>query len=72
MKKRTVLRLISLAMFIVAVIFVVCALSAPNLGRTFYIGSIAIGVKVWRAFYGVYAVATVGLFVGSFFVKEKQ
>lgn len=72
MKIRTALRLISLAMFIVAVIFVVCALSAPTLGRTFYIGSIAIGAEVWRIFYGVYAIAMVGLFVGSFFVKEKQ
>ena len=71
MKKRTVLRLISLGMFVIAVIFVVCALSAPTLGRTFYIGSIAIGAEVWRVFYGVYAIAMVGLFVGSFFVREE-
>lgn len=70
MKKRTVLRLISLGMFVIAVIFVVCALSAPTLGRTFYIGSIAIGAEVWRVFYGVYVIAMVGLFVGSFFVKR--
>lgn len=71
MKKRTALRLASLAMFVIAVIFVVCALSAPNLGRTFYIGNIAIGAKVWRVFYGVYAIATVGLFVGSFFIRKE-
>ena len=70
MKKRTVLRLISLGMFVIAVIFVVCALSAPTLGRTFYIGNIAIGAEGWRVFYGVYVIAMVGLFVGSFFVKR--
>lgn len=70
MKKRTVLRLISLGMFVIAVIFIVCALSAPTLGRTFYIGNIAIGAEVWQVFYGVYVIAMVGLFVGSFFVKR--
>ena len=71
MKKRTVLRLISLGMFVIAVIFIVCALSAPTLGRTFYIGNIAIGAEVWQVFYGVYVIAMVGLFVGSFFVREE-
>jgi len=37
MKTKTKLRLISLAMFVVAVVFVICALSAPTLGKTIYI-----------------------------------
>jgi len=72
MKTKTKLRLISLAMFVVAVVFVVCALANPALGRVFYIGSIKIGSDIKRAFYAVYAVVMVVLFGASFFVKEKK
>ncbi|MBQ7822437.1 MAG: hypothetical protein IJ391_09190 [Clostridia bacterium] len=71
MNKKILFRIISLAMFIIAVIFVFCALSAPNLGTVFYIGNIKIGVEVWRVFYAVYTFVTVGLFVLSFFVDNK-
>ena len=72
MKARKILRLISLAMLIVAVVFVFCALSNPALGSVFYIGSIKIGADIKRAFYAVYALVMVALFVASFFVKEKK
>ena len=68
---RTKLRLISLVMLVVAVIFVFCALSAPNLGRTIYIGDFVFGAEQWRFCYKVYAVVMVMLFGASFFVKEK-
>lgn len=70
MRKRIVLRLISLGMLVIAIIFVACALSNPTLGSVFYIGSIPIGVDVWRVFYAVYVLVMVALFVASFFVKK--
>ena len=70
MKKSMVLRGISLGMFVVAIIFIACALANPALGRTFYIGEIAIGAEVWRVFYAVYAVVMAILFVLSFFVGK--
>lgn len=71
MRTRKVLRLISLCMLIVAAIFVFCALSNPALGQVFYIGNLEIGPEIWRAFYAVYAVVMVVLFVVSFFAKKK-
>ncbi|MBQ6835755.1 MAG: hypothetical protein IJN37_04250, partial [Clostridia bacterium] len=70
MKARRTLRLISLVMLIVAVVFVFCALSNPALGKVFYIGSIKIGADIKRAFYAVYAIVMVALFGISFFVKD--
>ena len=70
MKKSMALRTLSLGMFIVAIIFIACALANPVLGRTFYIGNIAIGAEVWRVFYAIYAIIMVILFVASFFVGK--
>ena len=70
MKKK--LRVISLIMLAAAVIFVACALSAPNLGRTVFIGSFRFGARQWRVCYAVYAIIMVALFAASFFVKEKK
>ena len=72
MKARRILRLISLVMLIVAVVFVFCALSNPALGKVFYIGSIKIGADIKRAFYAFYAIVMVALFGISFFVKDKK
>ena len=70
MKKGMVLRIISLIMFVVAIIFVACALANPALGRTFYIGNIAIGAEIWRVFYAIYAIVMAILFILSFFVGK--
>ena len=70
MKKGMILRIISLVMFVVAIIFIACALANPALGRTFYIGDIAIGAEVWRVFYAIYAIVMAILFVMSFFVGK--
>lgn len=72
MKVRKTLRQISLVMLILAVVFVFCALSNPALGRTIYVGDLVFGAKQWRFCYKVYAIVMVGLFVTSFFVKEKS
>ena len=72
MKARRTLRLISLVMLIVAVVFVFCALSNPALGKVFYIGSIKIEADIKRTFYSIYAIVMVALFGISFFVKDKK
>ena len=70
MKKKTILRLISLLMLIIAVIFVACALCCPTLGTTIYIGSFAFGAEQWRVCYALYVFVMFALFGASFFVKE--
>ena len=72
MRNKTKLRLISLAMLVVAVVFVFCALACPTLGRTIYIGNFKFGAEQWRFCYKVYAIVMVMLFGSSFFVKEKK
>ena len=72
MKRRTVLRPVSLAMFLVAVVFVAIALSNPALGSVFYIGPFRIGADVWRAFYAAYAIVMAALFVLSFVPSKKH
>lgn len=49
MKKR--LRIISLTMLIIAIIFVLCALSNPQLGHAIYIGNFRFGADQWRVCY---------------------
>lgn len=71
MKKRK-LRLASLLMFVIAVVFVFCALSNPTLGSAVYIGSFYFGAEQWRVCYAVYTLVMAGLFISSFFVKEKE
>lgn len=61
-------RIISGIMLIAAIGFLAVTLTNPQLGSVFYIGDIPIGSSVWRAFYCIYAIVTVGLFVASFFV----
>lgn len=59
-------------MLIVAVVFVLWALSNPGMGKVFYIGGIKIGADVKRAFYAVYVIVMTALFGISFFVKGKK
>lgn len=70
MKKK--LRIISLVMLVIAIIFVICALSAPNLGHTIYIGSYEFGAEQWRICYAIYVIIMAALFISSYFVKEKK
>ena len=70
MKRKNILRLISLLMLIIAVIFVACALCCPTLGTTIYIGGFAFGAEQWRVCYAIYVFVMVALFGASFFVKE--
>ena len=72
MKKKTVMRLISLLMLIAAVVFVAIALGNPQLGRVIWIGPFRFGVREWYVCYGLYVLVMIGLFIGSFFVREKK
>ncbi|MBQ8390277.1 MAG: hypothetical protein IJX52_04800 [Oscillibacter sp.] len=72
MKKHRLLRWISLLMFVIAVVFVLCALSNPALGHTIYIGDFAFGAEQWRLCYAIYAIVMAGLFIASFFVDRKE
>ena len=70
MKARTKLRLVSLVMFVAAVVFVICAMSCPTCGSVFYIGSFRVDGEVLRVFYKGYAIVTVLLFALSFLVPK--
>ena len=72
MKARWTLRIISLVMFVVAVIFVFIALSCPTCGSVFYIGNFRVGADIWRTFYKFYAIVMVLLFVLSFIIPKKK
>lgn len=72
MSKKRVFRLISLIMLIIAVIFVTCAISNPQLGRVISIGSFRFGVEQWRICDTISAIGMIGLFVASFFVKGSK
>ena len=70
MKFKSMLRLISFVMLIVAIIFLAIALTHPELGAVFYIGNLKIDSEIWRAFYAVYAIVMVALFGVSCCVKK--
>lgn len=72
MKRKTKLRLISLAMLAIAVVFLFCAVSCPTLGHVFYLGPFRIAAEQWRVFYKLYAAITVGLFLLSFLIRERK
>ena len=72
MKLKKILRAVSLFMLIIAIAFLIFALSHPQLGSVFYIGDLAIGSDIWRVFYAVYATIMVDLFLASFFVKNED
>jgi len=69
---KVILRIVSGVMLVIAVFFLSFALNHPEFGSVFYIGRWEIGASVWRAFYLVYAITTVFLFVLSFFVGRKE
>lgn len=72
MNRKVVLRLISLVMFVVAVVFVLIAMSNPTLGHVFYIGSFRVDGDVLDIFYMVYLVIMVLLFLASFIGKREK
>ncbi len=72
MSRKTKLRLASLILLLIALVFLFCAVSCPTLGRVFYLGPFRIAAEQRRAFYGLYAAVTAGLFLLSFFIRERK
>ncbi len=72
MKLKSILRLVSLVMLVIAIVFLSYALTHPELGTVIYIGSLKIGSAIWRAFYLIYIIVMIALFGISFFVKDKK
>ena len=72
MMVKKILRIMSGVMLTIAVVFLAVALTHPELGTVFFIGSLKIGSAIWRVFYLLYAVVMVGLFVASFWVGKKK
>ena len=72
MKRKTKLRLAGLIMLMAAVVFLFRAVSCPTLGRVFYLGPFRIAAEHRQVFYRLYAAVTIGLFLLSFFVRERK
>ena len=70
MSARNKLRIASLIMLIIAVIFVLIAVSNPTLGHVMYIGGLKFGAEQWLICYKAYVVVMLTLFAASFFVKK--
>ena len=71
MNTKKFLRVTGVLMLIIAVIFVIAALGAPQLGRVFYIGGFKVDASVKRMFYLLYLIAAVTLLIASFVMKDK-
>ena len=71
MSRKTKLRLTSLILLVAGAIFLFCAISCPTLGHVFHLGPFRIAAEQRQIFYRLYA-ATVGLFLLSFFVRERK
>ena len=72
MKAGIILRIISAVMLIAAVIFVAVALTHPELGTAFYIGTLKVGAEIFRIFYAIYLLVMTGLFVLSFLISRRK
>ena len=72
MSRKTKLRLTSLILLVAGAIFLFCAISCPTLGHVFYLGPFRIAAEQRRVFYRLYAAVTAGLFLLSFFIRERK
>ena len=72
MSRKTKLRLASLLLLLIALIFLFCAVACPTLGRVFHLGPFRIAAEQRRVFYRLYAAVTIGLFLLSFLVRERK
>lgn len=67
---RKALRLVSLAMLIIAAIFYCCCLVNPALGGVIYIGNLRIGYQAKEIIYLGYFMTVFCCFIVSFFCKK--
>ena len=71
MNRIKIMKLTGLTMLVIAIGFLVFAFTHPEAGSVFYIGNLAIGSNIWRAFYLFYTVVMIGLFVISVYLDKK-
>lgn len=67
---KRVCRVVSISMFIVAVIFIGYCFLHPETGSVFYIREFRVGSAEMNVVYGIYAVTTVMIFCLSFVKKN--
>ena len=72
MSRKTKLRLASLLLLLIALIFLFCAISCPTLGHVFYLGPFRIAAEQRRVFYRLYAAVTAGFFLLSFLPQKRK
>ena len=72
MSRKTKLRLASLLLLLIAFAFLFCVISCPTLGHVFHLGPFRIAAEQRQVFYRLYAAVTAGLFLLSFFVRERK
>ena len=70
--RKTLLRGISILMLLLAVAFILWAVSDPTLGSTVYIGAHHIGANYWWIGYSAYILIMAGLFISSFFIGDPK
>lgn len=71
MSRKTKLRLASLVLLIVSLVFLFCAISCPTLGHVFHLGPFRIAAEQRQVFYRLYAAVTAGLFLLSFLPQKR-
>ena len=72
MSRKTKLRLASLLLLLIALVFLFCAISCPTLGNVFHLGPFRIAAEQRRVFYRLYAAVTAGLFLLSFLPQKRK
>ena len=72
MSRKTKLRLASLILLLIALVFLFCAVASPTLGHVFYLGPFLIAAEQRRVFYRLYAAVTVGFFLLSFLPQKRK
>lgn len=71
MSRKTKLRLASLILLLIALVFLFCAVSCPTLGHVFHFGPFRIAAEQRQVFYRLYAAVTVGFFLLSFLPQKR-
>ncbi len=72
MKRKHLLRLISLCMLLVAMGFVLYALGHPEAGGGLSLFGVPLGAEAYWMLYALYLTLMVGLFVASFFCDRRS
>ena len=72
MSRKTKLRLASLVLLIVALVFLFRTISCPTLGHVFHLGPFRIAAEQRQVFCRLYAAVTAGLFLLSFLPQKRK